>query len=71
MRVEEETLKRGHSGCRGGRSIQPVAENRVADAGQMDAYLVSAAGSDTNPNERATRKLLKHLVFGIRRPTRT
>ena len=59
--MEEETLERGYSGRAGGRSVQPIPENRVADAGQMNAYLVSAARSGLCHDERVISQSEQYL----------
>jgi hypothetical protein len=63
MSMEEETRKGRCSRGTGGGSIEPIAEDRMADTRQVHPYLMRPAGSDADAKKSAERKLLEDLIF--------
>jgi hypothetical protein len=61
--MKKKTRQRSQSGDTSGRSVEPITQDRVANARQMHSYLVGPARSYANAKKSADRKLLKHLVF--------
>ena len=60
MRVKK---KPGQSGANGWSAIETVAHNRMADAGQMNADLVRAPGSNAYPQVARFFKFFEYFVL--------
>ena len=52
---------------RAGRAVQVIVDERMPDVGEVDAYLMRAAGIKTHAQQRIAAVIAKHLVgcFGV------
>jgi hypothetical protein len=64
--MEKETFEWRQARDASGRSIEPIAENRMSDTRQVDTYLVSSAGSDANSKKCTDGQLLENMILGVR-----
>ena len=65
--MQEVAAQRGAAGDLRGRAVERVAGDGVADAGQVYADLVSAAGADFHFEKREAGQARDDAVFGVRR----
>lgn len=63
MGVEEVTRERGFVADFGGCAIEPVADDGVADAGEVYADLMGAAGADADLEEGKTGEAAEDAKF--------
>jgi len=61
--VEEIAAERGHSGDAGGRAVQRIAGYGMADAGEVHANLVGAAGADLDFKKREAREAAQDTIL--------